>query len=141
MAGRPSTYTPELAAEICRMLIEGVPGDDRTASIRSICRLPDMPCRTTLANWEATIPEFKKLLTAAKEARADVDADSIVEIAREAALSKEAVAKARLEIDAVKWRSSKMNKKYADKVTLSGDEENPIIATITRRVVDVPKRD
>jgi hypothetical protein len=42
--GRPSIYTPELAAEICTRLCD-------PRSLRSVCEDPDMPDRSTVLYW------------------------------------------------------------------------------------------
>ena len=47
-----------------------------------------------------------------------------------------AVQKQRLQVDTRKWLLSKLApKKYGDKVTLAGDEENPLRVNAVRRVV------
>ena len=51
------------------------------------------------------------------------------------------VERSRLQIDARKWILSKMlPKKYGDKVTLSGDSDNPVrVESVTRTIVDPTK--
>ncbi len=44
--GRPSRYTPELAANFCRRLAEG-------ETLRAICRDPAMPDKATVLRWLA----------------------------------------------------------------------------------------
>ncbi len=44
--GRPSRYTPELAAKICRRLAKG-------ETLRAICRDPAMPDKATVLRWLA----------------------------------------------------------------------------------------
>lgn len=43
--GRPTKYTPDLAASICERLISG-------ESLTSICAAEGMPKRTTVISWQ-----------------------------------------------------------------------------------------
>ena len=49
--GRPTTYSPEIAAKICEMLAAGL-------SLRAICQEPQMPHESTVRQWarEAAFP-------------------------------------------------------------------------------------
>ena len=54
-----------------------------------------------------------------------------------------AVQKQRLQVDTRKWLLSKLApKRYGDKITLAGDEENPLkVETIKRVMIDDNARD
>ena len=75
--GRPSIYTPEVAAEICERMAAG-------ESLRSICRSEDMPKESTVRLWaldnrEGFYPQYAR----AMETRMEGLADEILEIARQ----------------------------------------------------------
>lgn len=49
--GRPSLYTPELAAEICARMSKG-------ETLTEICRDEHMPATRTVSGWKVPYPEF-----------------------------------------------------------------------------------
>lgn len=133
MAGRPSSFTPEIAAEICARIAEG-------RSLRSICTDEDMPPARTVFDWLASRPEFSQQYARAREAQADALAEECLDIADDGTndwmerqsesekgagvnngwvLNGEHVQRSRLRIDARKWYASKLApKKYGDKIEL-----------------------
>jgi hypothetical protein len=136
--GRPSLYTPELAAEICRRIGDG-------ESLRQVCRDESMPCTTTVLKWAREIEEFAQQYAKAREALLEHWAEEITEIADdgsndwikrekgegrvEIVLDAEHVNRSRLRIDTRKWLLSKLAaKKYGDRISaeLSGPDGGPI---------------
>lgn len=121
--GRPSAYTPELAAEICERLAEG-------ESLRAICRDDHMPSTSMVMRWALRIDEFREQYAHARELGFDMMAEEVVEIVDEqpgtldnGATDSGEVANKRLRFDARRWYLSKLApKKYGDKqaVELSG---------------------
>lgn len=106
MVGRPSKYTPELAAEICEQIADG-------NSLRKICAASDMPARRTVEYWLRDKDDFLRQYARAREEQADFYADEIIEIADTETDSNIA----RVRIDARKWVASKLKpKKYGEKV-------------------------
>jgi len=144
--GRPTIYSPELAATICALLVEG-------NSLKSICRRPDMPDITSIYLWMSKYPEFSNQYARAREDQADTFADEILHIADEpaaiipatGAVDSGSVAEKRLRIDARKWLASKqLPKKYGDKVTneVIGQDGGPVkIEAIKRVIVDPGTKD
>lgn len=113
-------YAPEDAQAIknrvCLEIAEG-------KSLRSICEAHDMPAAETIRVWLLEDADFSAQYARAREEQADFYADEIIDIADTA---KDANL-ARLQIDARKWKASKMQpKKYGDKIDLnhSGVIEN-----------------
>lgn len=107
------TYKPEEVAaakeRVCREISEG-------KSLRSICTDPNMPSAETVRVWLLEDGEFSAQYARAREEQADYYADEIIDIADGA---KDANL-ARLQIDARKWKASKLQpKKYGDKVDLN----------------------
>lgn len=126
--GRPSTYTQEIADEICAVLAEG-------KSLRTVCRADHLPCVATVFNWFRSKEGFLEQYTRAKEESADALTEEMVDIAddgtndwmashsdEEGALryqiNGEHIQRSRLRIETRKWLSSKLKpKKYGDKIT------------------------
>lgn len=165
--GRPSDYTPELAATICYRLAHG-------ESLRGICKDDDMPDAATIYRWLASADElykgFCEQYARARDAQADFYAEEIIEISDNGTndwmerrseaekgagvntgwvLNGEHVQRSRLRVDARKWFASKVApKKYGDKFmnehtgadggSIKTDSE---ITLIERVVVYPPKRD
>lgn len=131
-AGRPTNYNDELAAEICGRIARG-------ESVRSITRDEQMPGLSTIYLWLNKHPKFVEQYTRAKEDSADALADDILHIAD----NDGDVQRDRLRVDARKWIASKLKpKKYGERLTHSGDEDNPIkhVGEIRIRAVDADDR-
>jgi hypothetical protein len=111
--GRPSMYTPELAAEICARV-------SAAQSIRTITDADDMPVMSTVFRWLGTIPEFKEQYTRAMEERSVVMAEQLLEIADS---SGDDVNRDKLRIETRKWIMSKMSPRFSDKRVLT--HQNP----------------
>lgn len=108
--GRPSEYSAEMAEHICDLIARGL-------SLRTICVKSDMPSMSTVCKWLKGNSEFSEQYARAREEQADVYADEIVEIADSVEPDTAAVSKAKLQIDARKWKAAKLApKKYGDKV-------------------------
>ena len=122
--GRPSTYSQELADEICNQLSEGI-------SLRTVCLGEDMPSKTTVFRWLRQNKEFCDQYARAKEESADALFEETIDIADESLVeahqadpkaSGAVVQAMRLRVDTRKWMMSKMKpKKYGDKVDLTSD--------------------
>lgn len=119
--GRPSKYSPELAATICELLSRG-------ASVREIGRMEEMPDAATIFRWAATIPSFYEQYAPARELCLEHWAEQCVEISNdetrdyyidqdgERRSDNTAVQRDRLRVDTKKWILSKLlPKKYGDK--------------------------
>lgn len=70
---QPSSYTPELDAEICERLANG-------ETLRAICRDAHMPSWVTVYNWRKANPEFSQRFTLARELGGDAIAEEALEI-------------------------------------------------------------
>lgn len=107
--GRPSTYSDEIADQICDEIIRG-------ASLYRLCERDGFPGERTVYQWLDKNPEFAQKYMRARELQQDREADKIVDIADAA----EDANLARLQIDARKWRASKLApKKYGDRLDLN----------------------
>lgn len=125
--GRPSLYTPEIAAEICTRLADG-------ETLRSICRADHMPDERTVRGWALDaksefFPHYKKARLLGYHGMADdlVDiaddgTNDYVERERQdgtkhVVFDGEHVQRSRLRVDTRKWLLSKaLPKVYGDKL-------------------------
>jgi hypothetical protein len=132
--GRPSKYTPELAAEICERLSNGEP-------LRQICRDNHMPAWTAVYAWSAKDPELSERIARAREMGFDAIAEETLIIAdtpewgltetvspNGASVTKaDMLGHRKLRIETrLKLLSKWDPKKYGDRLALAGDEKNPI---------------
>ena len=124
--GRPTLYNKELADFILAQIAGGL-------SVSEICRLPDMPVRSTVMLWVAQDREgFSDRYAKACEARAHYWADEILDIADDAQNdwmertdteggnigwkeNGEALGRSKLRVDSRKWLLSKLLPQYSDK--------------------------
>jgi len=128
--GRPSKYTPELAAEICERLSNGEP-------LRQICRDDHMPAWSAVYSWMDKDQTLSEAIARAREAGQDAMAErAYAEMYEEPEriLSEGGsridsgyvqLVKARAEITLkmlAKWNP----KRYGDRVQLAGDATSPI---------------
>ena len=142
--GRPSSFDQKTADLICARLADG-------ESLRSVCRDESMPHVSTVLRWIADDKhkQFREQYAHAREAGLEQMADEILEIADETSrdtsynrngdeiANNEWIQRSKLRVDARKWILSKqLPKKYGDRTTLAGDNENPLMPPIddTERV-------
>ena len=128
--GRPSKYTPELAAEICERLSNGEP-------LRQICRDSHMPAWTAIYAWAAADKDLSERIAQAREQGADAIAEEALEILDsppEYVLTKQGEA---VDSGYVTWQRNRAEmrlkllakwhpKKYGDRQIISGDKDNPL---------------
>ena len=117
--GRPTAYTPALAAEICERMAAG-------ESLRSICRSEHMPSEMSVRRWAIENREgFSAQYAMASETRMDCLADEIVEIADD---KHGDPARDRLRLDTRKWLMSKIApKRWGDRTIHMGDPDAPLV--------------
>lgn len=150
--GRPTLYSEELATRICERLAGG-------ESLLTICKGDDMPARGTVMRWllDDKHPGFRDKYAQARDEQADFYAEQIVAISDEectmvkhgdgdeeaeveVVFDATAVARNRLRVDARKWYASKLApKKYGDRTTLAGDQDNPLAVLTMEQIAANPK--
>ena len=127
--GRPSKYTPAIAAEICRRLSEGEP------YVR-ICALPDMPDLSTIWRWEEMHEDFRKLSARALELGTNAIAHDCLRIADDQdidAAHKRIMVDTRLRLIG-KWNA----KRYGDRLNVK--QETSVEEAETEDLVSELKR-
>jgi hypothetical protein len=128
--GRPSSFTQEIADEICVRISGG-------ESLRSIVLGSHMPDRATVFRWLVANQIFRDQYARAREAHADSLVDDMLAIADAEYESNEAITAARLKIDTRKWLAGRMSpKKYSEqKMALTGPSgDGPV--QIEMQVID-----
>jgi hypothetical protein len=123
--GRPSSFTQQLADEICERIALG-------ETLRSICLDNHIPDRITVLRWLKKHNDFRNQYTQARLDQADTFAEEIIDIGRTAGDAQ----LGRLQMDALKWASSKIApKKYGEKVEheVNGSQKLNLTFTIGGR--------
>ena len=120
--GRPSSFTEEIAAEICRRMAEG-------ESVRKILSEPHMPTWSMVWRWLEDNEIFRAQYARAREAQAHALVSQIFDIADDDSadwterdgvpvVNGEAIQRSRLRVDTRKWFASKvLPKLYGDKLS------------------------
>ena len=132
--GRPSKYTPELAAEICERLSDGEP-------LRQICRDNHMPAWTAIYAWAAIDKQLSERIAQAREQGYDAIAEDLLQIADTPIMGETETSSAngltitrqdmlghrKLRIETRLKLLAKWNpKKYGDRQILAGDKDSPL---------------
>lgn len=135
--GRPSLYSEALVTTICNLIASG-------ESLRKLCQRPGMPTTETIRAWLIEKPEFSAQYARAREAQADLLADEIIEIADDKSqdildvgeggdarsiTNSAAVQRAKLQVDARKWKASQMAPKRwgQQSMAVTGADGGPLI--------------
>jgi hypothetical protein len=135
MTGRPSSFTQEIADEICERLAKGEP-------LTSICRDERMPATRTVSDWKAAHETFSADFARAREEGFDAIAEQCLQIADETSQDTKIVGEDEREVCNSEWISrSKLRvetrlkllakwdpKRYGEKVTteVTGADGGPI---------------
>ena len=98
--GRPSSYDPDIAAELCRLIACGYKRDE-------IITFPNMPGAATIWRWRRNIPAFRIAHARAREWAAERIAEQGVMAAMNA--TPETAAAARLAFDAARWAAARLD--------------------------------
>jgi hypothetical protein len=128
---RPSSYTPEIASEICDRMIEG-------ESVLKICADDHMPARVTVYKWIESNAAFRQQYNYAREAQAHYYADLIRDVAFDdsgdffvedgrTVTDHARVQRARLKVDTLKWIAARFNRAYSDKPAIEAAEPQQLV--------------
>lgn len=146
--GRPSTYTPEIAALICERLATG-------ESLRAICRDDEMPPESTVRGWVLDdVKGFSAQYARARDIGLDALAEETLAIADTPQEGEETeqtddgykvkrgdmLGHRKLQVDTRKWLLSKLApKKYGEKTSmeLTGANGGPVQISDTERAAKI----
>ncbi len=110
--------TPDLLNKICQLIVEG-------KSLRSICKLPNMPSVQAVMKWINNDEQFNRQYQTARENQGDLYGEMINDIAIELLTGQRTdFQNCRVAIDALKWTVSKMNSKWSDRQVLDVNQTN-----------------
>lgn len=112
--GRVTTYTPEIGDEICKRIRE-------KDSLRKITEDPAMPAMSTICHWFHSQPLFYREYIKAKEIRAELMFDELIDLADEEEVKTfEQVNKMNMRINTRKWCLARMNQtRFGDKTDVN----------------------
>lgn len=146
--GRPSTYSLEVATDICVRIASG-------EKVSDICLEDSMPSPSTVYLWLVKHSEFSEQYAKAQADRTHAMAEELLDIADDGTndwmerhhgedtawvTNGEALQRSRLRVDTRKWLMSKMlPKKYGDKTVIEGgDPDKPVnvLQKVERFIVD-----
>lgn len=123
--GRPSLYSPQLAATIVARLSGGL-------SLRRLCRQNGMPNVATVLRWVGERADFREQYVRALEARGCAYGEQVVDVAHRVMAGELAPDVGRVAIDGLKWAASRMAPRvYGDRVALTGADGGDIGMRIT----------
>lgn len=111
--GRPTTYTPELAAYVCKTIAT------HSCGLKKLTKMyEEFPSQSTIYAWIYDHPEFSGQYLEARRIQASVLADSMLDIAEEIPVYEDKegneridagmLGKAKLDYEILKWHASKM---------------------------------
>jgi hypothetical protein len=107
--GRPSIFTPELAAQVIELFAAG-------QTIREVENTPGMPCWRTIQTWLRDSPQFLAQYARARATSAEWLEHEALDAAR-SARTFEQIQAARLLADTIKWAAAKRNPRvYGERV-------------------------
>jgi hypothetical protein len=110
--GRPSTFTEEMAKDICAFLAQG-------ETLAQVLRRPGMPQRATVYDWEQARPEFKAQIREARIGGAWALADQILDIGDEPVKNNPDASRQRERVRIRMWLLSKiLPAEFADKISM-----------------------
>jgi hypothetical protein len=118
-----STYTPELAEEICERIANG-------ETLRDICRSPHMPSYRSVYRWREANPEFASRIAHARDCGFDVIAEETIAIADDATNdtietehgekpNSEWIARSRLRVDTRLKLLAKWSPRYSERIDVT----------------------
>lgn len=144
MTGRPTSYTEDLADDICERIADG-------ESLRSICDGDDMPNKSTVFRWLAADDAFATRYAHARDAQADTFVDDMVDIADDGRNdwierknadgtvigwqeNGEALRRSTLRVSTRQWIAEKMKpKKYGSKLALTDPDGGALTVNVVSR--------
>ena len=142
-AGRPSSYTEEIAEAICERLCMG-------ESLRTILKTEGMPSMSSVMRWLMNMPEFDSKYARARQLQAEVWADELIDIADDSTndymakkneageiigydLKPENFQRSKMRLEQRRWYAEKLRPKvYGPKLAIGGAADLPPIQMTSR---------
>lgn len=146
-AGRPSTYSPEMAKLICERIATHDCGIQKLVDMYD-----DMPMKSTIRLWKLKHIEFSSQYADAKRQQVENLAEDIIDICDNSSedyyidengkeqFNSEHVQRARLRVDTRKWMAAKLAPKiYGDRKVEEQQNPQETLSKIQALVADLNK--
>ena len=149
-AGRPTTYTPELANYVCNMIGTNACGLNKLTKMYE-----EFPDKSTIYAWIRAHSEFSNQYLEARRLQALVLADSMLDIADEIPVFEDdkgieridsgMLGRAKIDFEVLKWHASKMapkifgDKQQVEQVTTENDELKKELAELRAKLAEKAK--
>ena len=149
-AGRPSTYTPELAKYVCDMIATHACGLNKLTKMYE-----NFPDKSTIYAWIKAHSEFSNQYLEARRLQALVLADSMLDIADNIPIFEDEkgvqridsgmLGKAKVDFEVLRWHSSKMapkifgDKQQVEQVTTENDQLKSELAELRAKLAEKAK--
>lgn len=115
-----TVYTPELAKQLIKHYASGM-------IISDICKLAEMPCKTTFYAWRNAYPEFDQALESVEKQRAQAVAEDVLDVAD----NEPDPQAARVRMQARQWYASKFNRqKFGEKLEVNHEHKVSITSVM-----------
>lgn len=112
MAGRPTSYSEELANQICELIAEG-------KTLLEIGRRPEFPDRSTVQRWAISNQEFAAKLATARDLQGDHVFDELSDLEEQVISGDLDPSQAAVAIKSKQWRAARLaQKRYGDRQTV-----------------------
>lgn len=116
MGKRAAHYTNRIASDICENIVRGMSLEEALAEIGFLA-----PTVVTVYKWLDLYPEFREKYERARQLQADMQADRMLEMARDVLKDPKASTAYRVAVDILKWQSAVRNpNKYGKAIEESG---------------------
>lgn len=107
-AGRPSTYTDELADDICELIMAG-------KTLIGIAALEGFPSPATICRWLNDKPDFEAKCARARLMQAELMDEMILQVAD--SVDEDNFQASKVRLSAYQWRAAKLApKRFGDKI-------------------------
>jgi hypothetical protein len=132
--GRPSLYSPQLAAQIIARLAGGL-------SLERLCRNKQMPSASTIYRWLGERADFREAYVRAGEAKGIRSGERVVDIAERCLRGEIPPDAARVAIEGHKWAAGRLAPKvYGDRVALTDPNGEAFGTTVVQARHDLESK-
>lgn len=146
--GRPTKYSPEVAADVCAWLSEG-------RTLTSWCNVEKNPSHATVMNWLEKYPNFLEEYKRARQRQADAFFEQTLDIADDgrndtyidertgfAVVDHDVVHRSKLRVQARQWAAARLSGKYLERQAVRyEDAEGRTIAPVINVTIAKPSTD
>ena len=134
--GRPSDYTPETGAEICRLLSNGVTliamTGAKSGTKPDTKPYPGIPDYSTVMRWLDKYPEFRDSYARARDQQADFYADEVADLGRQVLINPKDSNAYRVAGDLLKWQAMiRAPRRYSERMHQTLEHSGGVAVSFT----------